>query len=226
MYCCYAVVGSFLRWVVGYNLVFSFQICFVGGNSDSRIHTVANRSSLLQKRSCFGDGCYRRGRESEFAPTEEYQVYKGVHHANTVLTTTYYDAVRALIAPDITEVHISDAYLSQLPFAPAAEKQIRQKLESEGIDIGTFTEESLEDARLAMMHACAGVLCLTAPQLLRQSALQVSTEVQRIDWQTKREFHLSEVDRRINDIIARVGDKAPPKSRTRLNPFRAIGGGV
>lgn len=138
---------------------------------------------------------------------------------NTVLTTTYYDAVRALIAPDITAVHISDTYLSQLPFAPAAEKQVRQKLESAGIDIDTFTE----DARLAMIHACAGVLCLTAPQLLRQSALQVSTEVQRIDWQAKREFHLSEVDRQINDIIARVADTALPKRRTRLNPFRAIG---
>ncbi|MYG00263.1 hypothetical protein F4212_14185 [Candidatus Poribacteria bacterium] len=144
---------------------------------------------------------------------------------NTVLTTTYYDAVRALIAPDITEAHISDAYLSQLPFAPAAEKQVRQKLVSEGIDIDTFSENTLEDMRLAMMHACAGVLCLTAPQLLRQSALQVSTEVQRVDWQAKREFHLSEVDRQINDIITRLGDTRLVKGRTRLNPFRAIGSG-
>jgi len=141
----------------------------------------------------------------------------------TVLTTTHYDAVRALIAPDITAEHISDAYLSQLPFAPAAEKQVRQKLVSEGIDIDTFTDDTVEDARLAMMHACAAVLCLTVPQLLRQSALQVSTEVQRIDWKAKQEFHLSESDRRIDDIITRVGDTGLPKGKTRLHPFRAIG---
>ena len=141
----------------------------------------------------------------------------------TVLTTTYYDAVRALIAPDITELHISDAYLSQLPFAPAAEKQVRQKLASVGIDIDTYTDDTLEDARLAMMHACAAVLCLTAPQLIRQSALQVSTEVQRIDWKVKREFHLSEMDRLIDDIKTRFVDTILRKGRTRLNPFRAIG---
>lgn len=141
----------------------------------------------------------------------------------TVLTTTYYDAVRALIAPDITVLHISDAYLSQLPFAPAAEKQVCQKLASEGIDIDTYTDDTLEDARLAMMHACAAVLCLTAPQLIRQSALQVSTEVQRIDWKVKREFHLSEMDRLIDDIKTRFVDTMLRKGRTRLNPFRAIG---
>lgn len=141
----------------------------------------------------------------------------------TVLTPTHYDAVRALIAPDITEVHISDTYLSQLPFAPAAEKQVRQKLASAEIDIDTFTDDTLEDARLAMMHACAAVLCLTAPQLLRQSALQVSTEVQRIDWKAKREFHVSEMEKRIDDIIARLSDTTLPKGKTRLHPFRAIG---
>ena len=36
----------------------------------------------------------------------------------TILTADPYDAVRALIAPDVTDVHVSDAYLSQQPFAP------------------------------------------------------------------------------------------------------------
>ena len=35
----------------------------------------------------------------------------------TVLTSQHYDAVRGLIAPDVTAEHISDDYLSQQPFA-------------------------------------------------------------------------------------------------------------
>ena len=144
--------------------------------------------------------------------------------STTVLTHTYYNAVRALIAPDVTETHIPDAYLSQLPFAPAAEKRVRDRLASDGINIETLTDDKLEDARLAMMHECAALLCLTAPQLLRQSALQVSTEVQRIDWKEKREFHLSEAERKINDIKKDIVKTELPKSGSRLHPFLAIGG--
>ena len=41
----------------------------------------------------------------------------------TILTATHYDAVRGLIAPDVTAEHIPDAYLSQQPFAPDAERR-------------------------------------------------------------------------------------------------------
>ena len=143
---------------------------------------------------------------------------------NIVLTTTHYDTVRALLAPDVTDAHISDAYLSQLPFAPAAEKHVQHRLASDKIDINTLTSDTLDNARLAMMHECAAVLCLTAPQLMRQSALQVSTEMQRIDWKEKREFHLSEADRKINDIKTSMADTEIPKNRTRLHPFSAVGG--
>ena len=153
-----------------------------------------------------------------------------------VLTATHYDAIRALIAPDVTEAHISNGYLSQLPFAPEAEKEIRRRLAVDGIDVDTLPKNAVENARLAMMHECAAVLCLTAPQLIRQTELQVSTEVQRIDWKEKREFHLSQADSKINDVktnadsdgTAATPGGRPPGSpvgtgRTRLNPFGAIG---
>ena len=41
----------------------------------------------------------------------------------TILTSQHYDAVRGLIAPDVTAEHISDDYLSQQPFAPDAERR-------------------------------------------------------------------------------------------------------
>ena len=149
----------------------------------------------------------------------------------TILTDNFYDAIRALIAPDVTDAHISNAYLSQLPFAPEAEKEIRRRLAAEGIDVDALTGDALEDARLAMMHECAAVLCLTAPQLLRQTELQVSTEVQRIDWKEKREFHLSEADSKMNDVKTNykpdgttgTGIGQPDKGRPRLNPFAAVG---
>ena len=53
----------------------------------------------------------------------------------TVLTSQHYDAVRGLIAPDVTAEHISDDYLSQQPFAPDAERQVRKRLSAEGIDV-------------------------------------------------------------------------------------------
>ena len=153
-----------------------------------------------------------------------------------VLINDYYDGIRGLIAPDITNVHISNQYLSQLPFVPAAEREVRRRLAADGIDVDTLTGEAREDAILAMMHECAAVLCLTAPQLLRQMGLQVSTEVQRIDWKEKREFHLSQVDSKINDVKTNAdsdGTTAIPgqpggrpsvgTGRTRLNPFGAVG---
>ena len=141
----------------------------------------------------------------------------------TILTDTHYDAVRGLIAPDITDTHISDVYLSQLPFAPTAEKSVRNRLATHNIDVDTLDADTLDDVRLAMMHACAAVLCLTAPQLLRQSGLQVSTEVQRVDWQEKREFHLAEVDRTIDRITDTKDTTSESVSAKRYVPFRAVG---
>ena len=46
----------------------------------------------------------------------------------TVLTSQHYDAVRGLIAPDVTAEHIPDDYLSQQPFAPDAEREVRKRL--------------------------------------------------------------------------------------------------
>ena len=146
--------------------------------------------------------------------------------AKRVLINDYYEGIRGLIAPDITTVHISNKYLSQLPFVPAAEKEVRQRLAVDEIDVDMLTDDVLQDAILAMMHQCAALLCITVPQLLRQTALQVSTETQRIDWKEKRAFHLSEVDSKINDVIAKYGKEQPGAAgarRSRLNPFRAVG---
>ena len=144
--------------------------------------------------------------------------------AATVLTSSHYDGVRGLIAPDITAEHISDDYLSQRPFAPEAERKVRKRLNAAGIDVDSLTGESLEDARLAMMHECASVLCLTAPQQLRQTLIQVVTEVQNIDWKDKRMFHLGEADELVNDIVenASAAGSASTKRR-RSNPFGAVG---
>lgn len=148
-----------------------------------------------------------------------------------VLTNDYYDAIRGLIAPDVTRAHIPSKYLSQLPFAPAAEKEVQRRLAAEGIDVHTLTGDALGDARLAMIHQCVALLCLTAPQLIRQTELQVSTEVQRIDWKEKREFHLAEVESKLNDVKTNVettdgSDTGQPSfdtGRKRLNPFSAVG---
>ena len=75
-----------------------------------------------------------------------------------------------------------------------------------------------------MMHECVAVLCLTAPQQLRQTLIQVVTENQQIDWKEKRAFHLSEADELMNDVIenAAVAGSASTK-RKRRNPFGAVG---
>ena len=144
--------------------------------------------------------------------------------AATVLTSQHYDGVRGLIAPDVTAEHISDAYLSQRPFAPEAERKVRKRLRAAGIDVDSLTGDSLEDARLAMMHECTAVLCLTAPQQLRQTLIQVVTEVQSVDWQEKRTFHLAEADELVNDIVENAAEAGSASSkRTRGNPFGAVG---
>lgn len=141
----------------------------------------------------------------------------------TILTTDHYDGVRALIAPDVTAAHISDAYLSEQAFAPDAERKVRKRLRAAKIDADTLTGESLEDARLAMMHECAATLCFTSAQLLRQTELEIVTEVQSIDWKAKRQFHLSESDALINDVIERAKDGVQQQHRSRALPFGAVG---
>ena len=142
----------------------------------------------------------------------------------TVLTSEHYDGVRGLIAPDVTAIHIPDDYLSLPAFAPAAERAVRKRLSAAGIDVDTLTGESLGDARLAMMHECMAVLCLTAPQQLRQTLIQVVTEVQEIDWKDKQMFHLSKVDELVNDIIENAATPGSAStSRKRRNPFGAVG---
>lgn len=143
--------------------------------------------------------------------------------AATILTVDHYDAVRALIAPDVTDVHISDAYLSQQPFAPEAERKVRKRLVAAGVDMKHLTGESLADARLAMMHECASVLCLTAPQLLRQTELQVVTEVQSVDWKEKRQFHQSQVIELVDDVIASFETRVRTQQPSRALPFGAVG---
>ena len=143
---------------------------------------------------------------------------------NTVLTSEHYDGVRGLIAPDVTFAHISDDYLSQPAFAPAAERKVRKRLAAAGVDVDSLTGESLEDARLAMMHECAAVLCLTAPQQLRQTLIQVMTEVQSIDWQEKRSFHLGEADELVIDVVENAAEAGSASTkRKRANPFGAVG---
>lgn len=143
----------------------------------------------------------------------------------TVLTSTHYDAVRGLIAPDVTAEHISDAYLSQQPFAPDAERQVRKRLSAEGIDVDALTGDAWDDALLAMMHLCAAALSLTVPQVLRSTQLEIVTEVQGIDWQEKRAFHLSTVEAKIADVVESVATSgsAPKKGNLRRLPFGAVG---
>lgn len=143
--------------------------------------------------------------------------------AATILTSDHYDAVRALIAPDVTDAHISDAYLSQQPFAPEAERKVRKRLRAAGIDVDTLRGDDLEDARLAMMHECMTVLCLTVPQLLRQTELEVITEMQSIDWKEKRQFHQSQVSELVEDVVASVAAGATSQLQGRSLPMGAVG---
>ena len=142
----------------------------------------------------------------------------------TVLTSQHYDAVRGLIAPDVTAEHISDAYLSQQPFAPDAERQVRKRLSVANIDVDTLTGDDRDDALLAMMHYCVAELSLTVPQIVRTTQLEIATEVQGIDWKEKRMFHLSKVEEKVADVVesAATADAASTKG-TRRVPFAAVG---
>ena len=145
------------------------------------------------------------------------------YYMATILTNSHYDGIRALFAPDVTSAHLSDAYLAQRPLAPEAERTVRKRLKAAGIDADMLTGDDLEDALLAMMHECAGVLCLTAPQQLRQNLIGVITDVQEIDWKEKRMFHISKVDELVNDIVERVAIGQAQVTRKRRNPFGAVG---
>ena len=144
--------------------------------------------------------------------------------AATVLTSEHYDGVRGLIAPDVTVEHISDDYLSLPAFAPAAERTVRKRLSAADVDVDSLTGESLEETRLAMMHECMAVLCITAPQQLRQNLIGVITDVQEIDWKEKQMFHLAKVDELVSDIIENAATAGSAStSRRRRNPFGAVG---
>ena len=142
-------------------------------------------------------------------------------------TYIYFNGIRGLIAPDVTDKQISDAYLLQIGFAPEAERKVRKRLTAENVDVDTLTGDRLADAVLAMMHECAAVLCLTAPQQLRQTLIQVVTEVQNIDWKEKRQFHLGEADALLTDIIAAAATPGSSGAarRKRRHPFGAVGTG-
>ena len=143
----------------------------------------------------------------------------------TFLTSAHYNAVRGLIAPDVTEEHISDDYLSQQPFAPDAEREVRKRLSAENIDVDSLIGDDREVALLAMMNQCVADLSLTVPQVLRQTQIEVQTEVQSIDWKEKRSFHLTKVEEKIADIVESVAksDGASKKGTRRKLPFGAVG---
>lgn len=143
--------------------------------------------------------------------------------AATILTPDHYDAVRALIAPDVTDAHISDDYLSQDPFAPDAEREVRERLSEAEIDVDALTGNDLKKARLAMMHECMTVLCLTVPQLLRQTELEVITEMQSIDWKEKKAFHQEKVHGLVSSVIKSVQAAAAPQQESRALPFGPVG---
>ena len=143
----------------------------------------------------------------------------------TILTSQHYDAVRGLIAPDVTADHISDAYLSQDPFAPDAEREVRKRLRSENIDVDTLTGEPLEIARLAMIHQTVADLCVVAAQILQQDEIEIVTRVQEIDWKEKRAFHLAKVTEKVSEVVESVAesDGAPKTGTRRKLPFGAVG---
>lgn len=142
----------------------------------------------------------------------------------TVLTSQYYDAVRGLIAPDVTADHISDDYLSQDPFAPDAEREVRKHLRAEGVDVDSLTGEALEIARLAMIHQCVSDVCVVAAQVLQQDQIEVVTRVQEINWKEKRAFHLAKVAEKVADVVTKVGKSDAVVSQTKRKlPFGAVG---
>ena len=143
----------------------------------------------------------------------------------TVLTSQHYNAVRGLISPDVTAEHISDDYLSQQPFAPDAEREVRKRLKAAGIDVEALTGDDRDDVLLAMMHQCASELCLTSAQMVRQTQLEIVTEVQKIDWKEKRASHQLKVSEKVADIVANAAtsDGVSKTGTRRRLPFGAVG---
>lgn len=142
----------------------------------------------------------------------------------TILTSDHYDAVRGLIAPDVTSDHISDDYLSQDPFAPDAEREVRKRLRAENIDVDTLTGEALDVARLAMMHQCASELCVVAAQILQSDQIEIVTRVQEINWKEKRAFHQAKVAEKVADVVTEVQASETVVSQTKRRlPFGAVG---
>ena len=135
----------------------------------------------------------------------------------------FFSSVRGLISPDVTAAQISDAYLQQEPFGPDAKRTVTKLLHAENVDVDSLTGDAEATAQLAMMHACAAVLCLTAPQLIRQSQLQVITEIQNIDWKEKRLFHLGEVKEKIREVVDIVNPTPVSTAKTRQHPFGRVG---
>ncbi len=143
----------------------------------------------------------------------------------TILTSQHYDAVRGLIAPDVTSDHISDDYLSQDPFAPDAEREVRKRLNAEGIDVDSLSGEALDVARLAMMHQLVSELCVVAAQILQQDQIEIVTRVQEINWKEKRAFHVAKVTEKVADVVTEVqqeGSTAVSQTKRKL-PFGSVG---
>ena len=143
----------------------------------------------------------------------------------TVLTSQYYDAVRGLIAPDVTAEHISDAYLSQDPFAPDAEREVRKRLSAMGIDVDTLTGEPLEVARLGMIHQCVSELCVVAAQILQQDQIEIVTRVQEINWKEKRAFILRRSPRRSRMSLKALRHRTARRQKGRGGEFSVCDGG-
>ena len=141
----------------------------------------------------------------------------------TILIVDHYDGIRALIAPKIFDNQISDDYLSQQPFAPEAERKVRKRMTDADVDVGELSTDTIKLLRSAMMHECAALLCLTVPQTLQQGAEDLSISVQSIDWKEKRMFHLSQVEEICNDVIEVATTGTAANTRTRANPFSAVG---
>lgn len=151
----------------------------------------------------------------------------------TILIAEHYDAVRALISPDVTSVHISDAFLGQITITPDAERNIRKRLAAEGIVLssngtqntktGTAIPEGVQtDILLAMIHECMSNLSLVIPQMMRQEQLVVTTEVQKIDWEAKQAFHIGKVDEKLVDIVDALTPESP-SIHGRSLPMGAVG---
>ena len=61
--------------------------------------------------------------------------------------------------------------------------------------------------------------------MIRQTQLEVVTEVQRIEWKEKRAFHLTKVNEKVSGIVANVAtsDGVSKKGTRRKLPFGAVG---